>query len=194
MQTIDEMTSFLKEKLDFKRFKHSLGVKSKAEELAQLYGVSVKKAGIAGLLHDCAKNYDEEQLFNLALRFNIPLDKVIKHNLQLLHGQIGTIIARDKLGVKDRDILNAIKYHTTGREKMSKLEKIIFLSDFIEPGRNFQGVDQLRREALFDLNKATLMALDHTIHYVIKKRAPLHPFTIYARNYLLFSNLNENKL
>lgn len=186
MQTIDEMISFLKEKLDCKRFEHSLGVKEKAEELAHLYNVPVMKARIAGLLHDCAKNHDKNQLLEIALRSNLSIDKVVKHNLQLLHGQIGAKIARDKLGVQDRDILNAIRYHTTGREHMSNLEKIVFLSDFIEPGRDFPGVENLRREALFDLNKATLMALDHTIKYVIRKKALLHPFTIYARNDLLF--------
>ncbi len=185
MLDIDLMLNILREKLNNKRFEHSLGVQKTAEELARKYGVSVKKASIAGLLHDCAKNYSGEQLFRLALELNITIDDVTRYNPHLLHGQIGARVASDIFSVKDNDILNAIRYHTTGRKNMSSLEKIIYLSDFIEPNRCFPGVDKIRNQALFDLDKATLMALNHTISYVISKGTLLHHATIHARNFLL---------
>lgn len=175
----------LQKKLTPQRYAHSLGVQQTAEMLAKIYSTSTEKASIAGLLHDCAKDFDDDELLKYANQFDILLDGVLKHQKQLLHGVVGAEIARFEFKIEDNDIINAIKYHTTGKEDMSLLEKIIYIADYIEPSRDFPGVENLRRLALLDIDKAILMAFDHTINYVVSKGELLHPITISARNFLL---------
>jgi len=182
---IEIISLVLKNRLNEKRYLHSLGVMKTAEELAKIYDAPVEKAIIAGLVHDCAKNLNSNQMLKYAFKFDILLDGVTNHQIQLLHGHIGAELAKNEFGINDIDILNAIRFHTTGRENMSTLEKIIFLADFIEPNRAFPGVDKLRNMALFNLDKATFMALNHTIKHVITKGELLHVSTVHARNFLL---------
>lgn len=182
---LDSISEILREKLDTKRYLHSLGVQKVAVDLAVRYNVSIKKAAMAGLVHDCAKNLNNNELLQLSSKFDILLDNVLRNNIKLLHGPVGAELAKYKFCIQDIDVLNAIRFHSTGRENMSPLEKIIFLADYIEPNRDFAGVDQLRSIALSNLDKATLMAFEHTIEYVLKKGDLLHVSTIHARNYLL---------
>ena len=183
---IETISALLKEKLSCERFQHSVGVMNTGSVLARIHGVSEYDARIAGLVHDCAKNLNSNQMLNLALKFDILLNGVLKHSTHLLHSFVGAELAKEEFDIHDLDILNAIRFHTTGRENMSDLEKIIFVADLIEPSRNFPGVEKLRNLALSNLDKATLMALDHTIGYVISKGEPLHELTVLARNYLIF--------
>lgn len=183
--SIDKIKKRLKNRLTEKRYIHSLGVQESAIKLAKEYNVSIEKASIAGLVHDCAKNLNDDILLKYAAKFDILVDGVFAHQIGLLHGCIGAEIAKREFGIVDIEILNAIRFHTTGKENMSKLEKIIYLADYIEPNRKFDGVEQLREIALSNLNKAILMAFDKTINYVILKGELLHPTTIVARNFLL---------
>ncbi|WP_392486610.1 bis(5'-nucleosyl)-tetraphosphatase (symmetrical) YqeK [Haloimpatiens sp. FM7315] len=188
----DTMIGYLKDNLKEERFIHSIGVRDVAQKLASVYDESImNKARIAGLIHDCAKNLSDEKLLDLVKKEKFKLDEVTKNNLQLLHGFAGAIIAKNIMKVEDLDILNAIKCHTTGKENMSILEKIIYLSDFIEPSREFHGVDSIRELAFENLDEAVIKAFDSTINYVIAKKGLLHKDTIFARNYMILKKFKR---
>ena len=175
----------LKESIGVKRYKHSLGVMNTSIELSKLYNCSIKKAALAGLLHDCGKLQGEINLLKIADDFDIIVDNVMKKNPDLIHCFIGEIIAKKEYNIYDKDILNAIRYHTTGREAMSLLEKIVYIADIIEPSRNFEGVDKIRELAYKDLDKSILYAINSTIKFVIDRGKLIHLDTIKARNHLL---------
>lgn len=185
MMAIEKIKDILKRTLTKKRYEHSIGVQKTAIKLAEIYDASVEKASIAGLIHDCAKNLSHDALLNYVKQFDILMDSVSKHQKQLLHGAVGAKLAEVEFGIKDEEIINAIKFHTTGRKNMSLLEKIIYLADYIEPNRSFAGIDEIRELAMKDLDRAVLMALNNSINYIISKEQLLHPDTIFARNYLL---------
>lgn len=182
MLSYDKMKEKIKGYLTPCRYEHTLGVIEAAIKLASKYQVEENSAKIAALLHDCAKNKGEETLLRLAKENNIQLNEVEKMQPSLLHGPIGSVIAQKDFGIKNKDILNAIRYHTTGKKNMTTLEKIIYLSDYIERGRNFPGVEKLRIESKKDLDQALLLAFNQTIEYVLKKGSLLHVNTVKARN------------
>lgn len=167
-----------------KRYLHCVRVMETAIVLGKKYDVDVEKIKTAALLHDCAKFKDKAELLKKASEFDIMLDAVTEHNIELLHGPVGAKIAEMEYKVKDKEILDAIRYHTTGRENMTILDKIIYISDYIEPERNFDGVEKVREVTFEDINMGILLALDNTIKFLIEKDRVLHLDTIKARNYL----------
>ncbi|AFK87106.1 MULTISPECIES: bis(5'-nucleosyl)-tetraphosphatase (symmetrical) YqeK [Thermoanaerobacterium] len=172
----------LKKLLSDERFNHSLGVMETSEKLAVRYGADVEKAKIAGLLHDCAKNLREDELVALANKYRIQIDDVLEKSPSLLHGPVGGYMIEDYFGVHDDEIKRAIMLHTTGDKDMTLLDKIIFLADYIEPNRNFEGVENLRDAAYKNIDEAVIMALDETIKYVLEKGQLLYQKTVIARN------------
>ncbi|KHD35136.1 phosphohydrolase [Clostridium acetobutylicum] len=185
MWSYDKITDYLMNNLGEKRYKHSLGVMDTAVRLAGIYNEDTEKARIAGLVHDCAKKLPGEKIIEICTNEGYELGDEDIRNSYLLHGLAGRILAKKIIGIDDEDVLNAIEFHTTGRPNMSLLEKIIYIADYIEPGREFKGVDELRKAADEDLNKALLMSFDNTIKFVIDKGGFLHHNTIEARNYLI---------
>lgn len=175
----------LKMLLNEKRFIHSVAVMETSQNLAKKYGADVKKAEIAGLLHDCAKDFSDSELLKFAKRYKIPVDEVLKHSTFLLHGPIGAELVEEIFGVNDAEIKRAIAIHTTGDINMTLLDKIVFLADYIEPGRNFNGVEELRRTAEKNLDLAIVKAFDNTINYVISQGMLLYEKTVKARNDIL---------
>ena len=168
-----------------KRFKHTQGVASEAAKLALRYGENKDKAYIAGLLHDCAKCYDSEQQLSLCHEYGIEVDKYIKKNPGLAHAFLGEKLAKYVYGITDKDILSSIKYHTTGRADMTMFEKIIYIADCIEPYReNYPGLDEIRKYAYSDIDKALICAFENTIKYNKKKGAVIHPLTQEALDFL----------
>ncbi|TCS91154.1 putative HD superfamily hydrolase involved in NAD metabolism [Keratinibaculum paraultunense] len=175
----------LKKDIGEVRYNHSIGVMNTSMELAKLYGYPEGEAELAGFLHDCGKLKDKINLLKIAKEFDIILDNVMKHNPELIHGPLGEKIAIKEYKVTNKNVLNAIRYHTTGRENMSLLEKIVYVADIIEPGRKFEGVDTIRQLAYEDIDKCLLYALDRTIVFVISKGKLIHLDTIKARNQLI---------
>lgn len=171
--------------LSEKRLAHSKGTARTAVKLAEIFKADVKKAHIAGMLHDIAKGLSDEALLNAAQKYGILADEVEVLNAQLLHGKVAAYMAREEFGIVDEDILNSISYHTTGRIGMSKLEKIIYVADFIEPTRNFEGIDELREAAEKSLDKAVLACAKQCMSYVIKKGCLLHQNTVNVYNDML---------
>lgn len=180
-----QMELYLKNNLKEGRLKHSFGVRDTAEILAKKYGSDPCKARIAGLIHDCAKQMDKNKILDICVQDGYKLDYIAYKNPGIMHGAAGAIIAKKVMEVRDEDILNAITYHTTGRKGMSLLEKIIYLADYIEPSRNFPGVDKLRKTVNEDLNKGLLLSFNSTIELVISRGDLIHLNTIDARNYII---------
>lgn len=169
--------------LKHRRIPHVLGTEQEAVRLAERYGGDVGKARVAALLHDCTKRLDMEQQLTLCKRYGIQLDELERKALKLLHAKTGAAIARDVFGVDD-EIYSAVWYHTTGRANMTKLEKIIYLADYIEPSRDFPGVDKLRKVCYEDLDKGLLLGLEMTIGEMTAMGNPVHHATIEARDWL----------
>ena len=185
MWSEEHMETYLKDKLDNKRFLHSLSVRDTAVAMAKYYGEDENKARIAGVVHDCAKNINGYELINIAKKHGYKINAIYEESPQLLHGLVGAIIARDTMEIKDKGIFNAIAYHTTGRKNMTLLEKIIYLADYVEPLRKYPGVEELRELAFKDMDIALIKSFDITIKYVIDKGQMLHLNTIEGRNYLI---------
>ena len=186
----NRIKDYIKIHLTKERYNHSLGVMKTGEELAKHYGINPNKGRIAGLCHDCAKNFSANDLINKARSNGIIISDIYYKSPQLLHGLIGAYISKEMFHVEDEDILNAIKYHTTGRENMSTLEKIVYIADCIEPSRNFKGVEELRVLAYEDLDRALLKSFEDTIMYILSRGSIIHIDTIKARNYLLVTKRN----
>lgn len=170
MKTADLKTlrKEMEKELHAKRYEHTLSVAYTAASLAMVHDADTESALIAGMLHDCAKSYSAKKLISLCRKNNLPVSEIeLQNPTALLHAKAGSFLAHAKYGVNDEDILNAIKYHTTGRPDMSKLEKILYIADYIEPGRTHAAnLRQIRKLAYEDLDKALLHILEDTLAYL----------------------------
>lgn len=171
----------IKPRMKEKRYIHTIGVMETAIQLAERFGEDSKRAEIAALLHDICKYADEawmEQVVN-EQRLNVQL---VGWGSELLHGPVGAYVAQTEFGIDDEDILNAIRYHTTGRAGMSNLEKIIYIADMIEPNRKFNGVERLRDKAKKDLNKAMSACIRHSLAFLVDTKQPIFPLSVECFN------------
>jgi len=180
--TFEKMRENLKQTLSRGRFRHSEEVMNEAVRLAEFYGVDIEKAQVAGLLHDCAKGAGKDEMQKVLEKNNVVPDDVEKKTPALLHSILGPFYAREYYGVEDKEILDAIRWHTTGRAGMTMLEKIIFVADYIESGRNFEGVAEARKQAYKDMDRCIVICCDSTIRYILQKGTLLHPSIIETRN------------
>lgn len=193
MTGIEEIKAELKKILSEKRYVHSLGVADEARKLAAKYGVDESRAYLAGLVHDCAKEVPPQDMEGiLKNKYGVSVDSMSKLTPKILHGVLGACEAQSKFGIYDPEILDAVKYHTTGKGNMSMLAKIIYIADYIEPNRDFDGVNELRRLAYKDIDEAIIKGIDDTIRDLIERGLLLHPDTIHARNDLIIKR-NQKK-
>lgn len=190
MWGIDEIKDYLKGNLKPSRYGHTLGVVNIAIKLAEVYDEDKFKAEIAALCHDVAKNMSIEEMIKIIEDENIILSVDEKNTQELWHSIIAPVIARNIFKIEDEEILSAMRWHTTGKENMTKLEKIIYLADLIEPTRTFEGVEEIRKAAYEDLDSAMMKALTHTTIYLLTKGCAVDINSIKARNYLVY-NKNE---
>lgn len=178
------MLAKIKPRMPEKRYIHTLGVMETAIELAQLYGENPKRAETAAIIHDVAKYADVDWMKEVIVREQ--LDQELLHwNAEIMHGPVGAVVARDEFGVTDEDILNAIRHHTTGRAGMTKLEKIVYVADMIEPNRKFDGVERLREIARRDIEEAIRVCVCHTLSFLIATYQPVYPLSIICYNDLM---------
>ena len=175
-----EIISYIEKNLSERRLKHTRSVVNEAMKLAANYGEDVQKAELAALFHDMFRSTPASAL-NMYVR-QLGLPKNIIDNPNLSHGKIAAVIMKRDFGIEDEDIINAVSFHTTGRAGMSKLEKIIFLADAIEPGRNYPMVDEIRALAYINLEKACISSLERTVEYIKGIGEYLDPDTISAIN------------
>ena len=168
---VRKLTKAMEETLSGKRFQHTLGVAYTAAAMAMKYEVDVKKALIAGLLHDCAKCMSDEKLLKLSEKENIEVTDVERRNPYLLHAKVGAMLASKEYDIDDEEILDAITYHTTGRPGMTDLDKIVFVADYIEPGRDkAPNLAKVRRLAFEDLDGAVRRILKDTLKYLEEEK------------------------
>lgn len=185
MWSIDEIKQYIKENISSSRYVHTLGVVEMAKHLAVLNNECEEKAEVAALIHDIAKSMPIDKQIEILKNNNFELDKITLNSPQILHGFVGAIIAKELMNITDEDIINAIKYHTIGKAYMTTLEKIVYIADYIEPNRNYPGVEELREITKNNLNLGVLQGLENTIIHVIKQKQLVHPQTMEARNFLL---------
>lgn len=173
-----DLIQAMQKELKYSRFIHTLGVAFTATSLAECHGVDMRRAETAGILHDCAKCIDVSRMEQLCEKAGYALSPMERGNGALLHSKAGCILARDKYGIEDPEILNAIACHTTGKPAMTQLEKIIFIADYIEPGReSAPHLDEIRAAAFEDLDKALRMILKDTLEYLHEGEKPIDEMT-----------------
>ncbi|MDR2898801.1 MAG: nicotinate-nucleotide adenylyltransferase [Clostridiales bacterium] len=179
------ITAYLKDTLSEKRYEHTMNTADMAVRLSKFYGVNEDKAYVASLLHDIAKEIPADEKLVLCSEYGIELDELTKETPDLAHGAIGAKMAHSLFGINDKDILNAIHYHTTGRAKMSTLERLVLLADSIDNGREYDAdASRIRKLADKSLNKAVISALIDKIQYTEKKKHKIHPATFEALKFL----------
>ncbi|RWZ60880.1 HD domain-containing protein [Halobacillus fulvus] len=178
----EQALQYVKPHLKASRFDHTVRVVDQAVELAKQYKVDIDKAEVAAALHDYAKYKDVDEMKRWIVQDRrLPKDLLDYHH-ELWHGPVGAFMLEKEIGLDDVDIISAISSHTTGKKHMSKLDKIIFLADYIEPGRDFPGVDEVRQKAESDLDEACRMALKNTIVFLVEKGRTVYPDTFHAYN------------
>lgn len=182
---INEVKKYVEEILPNKRMKHTEGVRETALKLARKYGCDEKKVETAALLHDVGKYLHRDVLVDIIKFEDKNKKRILEKDAQIYHGFGSAYLAERDLGITDLEILDAIKYHTTGREGMTLLDKIIYIADYIEPNRSFQGVDEIRNLAFERLDESVLKAMNNTIKHIIDNNGIIESDTILARNYFL---------
>ena len=183
----------LKKKMDEDRFEHTIGVAYTSVCLAMRYGEDLHKAELAGLLHDCAKCIPDDIKLDKCKRNNIPITKAQEQSPSLLHAKLGAFIAADHYRIKDQAILNAIENHTTGRPAMSLLEKIVYISDYIEPMRDkAPNLPKVRKIAFEDLDECMYEILKDTLEYLEENPKEIDSTTRDA--YVYYKELHDRKM
>lgn len=182
----------IKTRLSEHRYMHSIGVMEKAGELAEYYGLDINKARAIGLAHDIAKQMSKEETKEYVEEYGIELDEIEVLNTSLIHAKIGADICKREYDF-DEQMVNAVKYHTTGNPKMDLMAKIIFMADKIEENRHYIGIERRREITLKDIDMAIIETIDYTTQYCIEKNELIHPDSINTRNYLLKIK-KENKI
>lgn len=181
----NEILVILAAELKPARFRHSRDVSRTAVRLAECWGADIEQARLAGILHDCARGLRGEALFEAAKAAGLEPSEIENKQPALLHAPLGEIWARTRFGVEDPTVLQAIRRHTTGAAQMTLLDKVIYIADFIEPGRKFPGVEKIRELVVKGPDETLLAAYNHTIAYILTGDGLLHPDTVAGRNFLL---------
>ncbi|WP_410983607.1 bis(5'-nucleosyl)-tetraphosphatase (symmetrical) YqeK [Bacillus cereus] len=186
----EKALEIVKQQMHEKRYIHTIGVMETAIELAKLYGVDEKKAETAAIFHDYAKCRPIQEMEDIIKQEELPKD-LLHYNKELWHAPVGAYLIEKEVGITDHEILQAITYHTSGHEKMTMLDKVIYVADYIEPGRKFPGVEEARRLAQEDINKALLFALKRTIQFLMEKDQTIYPLTFQTYNAILKEEITE---
>lgn len=182
---IEQLQSLVKERLSEKRYFHTLAVVKLSVELAERYNISADDARVAAILHDITKEDDVAVQLQTMKKSDIIFDVVFEKNANLYHGLTAFLYARDILKIQNCEVLNAIRYHTTGRANMSMLEKIVFVADAVAYDRNYANVSLLRKLSFEEIDKAMLEIIEFTISSLLKKRQLVAIDMLYCYNQLL---------
>ncbi|MGI6010342.1 MAG: bis(5'-nucleosyl)-tetraphosphatase (symmetrical) YqeK [Ruminococcus sp.] len=182
----------LKNHMDHDRMVHTRGVMYTAACLGMAHGCDLEKCQTAGLLHDCAKCMPDQKKLKLCIKNGIAMSDYEMRHPFILHAKLGAWIAKKKYRIQDREILDAITWHTTGKAAMTELDKIIYIADYIEPGRTkAPRLDQVREKSFYDLDEAMYMILSDTLQYLKNGGKEIDPATESAFAY--YCNLHNQK-
>ncbi|RDI44037.1 bis(5'-nucleosyl)-tetraphosphatase (symmetrical) YqeK [Falsibacillus pallidus] len=179
-----EMLALVKTKMTEHRYVHTLGVVQTSIDLAERFGADVEKAEIAAIFHDYAKFRPKDEMRDIITSQKMD-PRLLEHNEELWHAPVGAYLVKSEAGIDDAEILDAIRYHTSGRKNMTLLEKVVYLADYIEPGRHFQGVEEVRELAKSDLNGALIQSIKNTITFLMKRNQAVFPDTVDTYNDLI---------
>ncbi len=194
MVTIESVKEWIKKYESKSRIEHSECVVETAISLYKVWGGNSDVLTYAGLLHDVARDLPAEKLIEIAEKNGYQIDEVEAENPILLHAPVGAILVKNELGITNKEILNCIAYHTTGRKDITLNESIIYLADFIEPGRNFDDAMYVRNIAYRNLNDALIEETRLNVGFLMKNRIPVHPRTIEMFNALLKKELTKREI
>lgn len=188
-EQIKRMQQKLKKHLDEDRYEHTLGVMYTAGALAMRYQENIRSALIAGLLHDCAKCIPTNKKFKMCSKYHLEVSETERSNPSLLHAKLGAYLAEKKYHVRDEAILSAITFHTTGKPAMSLLEKIVYVADYIEPGRReLPNMAEIRRVAFENIDECIYQILQDSLNYLNTRNITVDPMTektyLYYKAYL----------
>lgn len=187
---IDKMKKKVQNHLDKVRYEHTLGVMYTAGALAMRYQVDLEKALVAGLLHDCAKCLSTDKKLKLCDKYHLKVSESERENPGLLHAKLGAYIAEKKYDIEDKEIVDAIAYHTTGRPGMTLLGKIVYIADYIEPNRNeAPNLDEVRRLAFVDVDECLYLVLKDSLAYLKTRNEVIDPMT--EETYLYYKEVLE---
>lgn len=186
----DELLKIVQKQMPERRWQHTLGVIESAVKLATQYGADVDKARRAAILHDVAKYWPNEKLETIIRSQHLPHELLV-HDPKLWHAPVGAWYAEHELNITDREVLDAIRYHTSGREGMTLLDKVVCLADYIEPGRVFPAVDTIRALAKHNLNQALIASFNSTLSFLIQQGETIYPLTVLTRNDLIRQEANK---
>jgi len=174
-----EYCSWLSQSISKKRLAHVLSVVKEAEYLAKLYGANLEKCRLAALLHDCAKEMSLEEMQKICEREKfLDLSEKDLQNGEILHGFVASVLVKEKFEIQDKEVLEAIRYHTVGKVGMSLVGKIVYIADAIEQTRNYPSVKEIREKTYKDLRQGILMEIEHKLEYLTSIGAILHPNTL----------------
>lgn len=182
----------VREQLTERRYIHTVGVMEAAIELAERYDVDTQKAELAAIFHDYAKFRDKEEMRRIIIDQKMPHDLLQFHD-ELWHAPVGAYLVEKEAGITDGEVLEAIRCHTSGKINMTTLDKVLYVADYIEPGRDFPGVEQVRESAKSSLDIAVIQAMKNTITYLLKRNQPIYPDTFQAYNDMTMK-VKERKL
>lgn len=178
----------IRERLSDFRYNHSLEVAASCVRLAEKYGEDIEKAYLAGIMHDVLKELSKEEMLVFFREHNISLTKLEENAPKLWHAMAGAKYLKEKYDFSD-EIVSAVRYHTTGKENMTKLEKILFVADFISLDRDYNGVEDMRKRAENSLEGAMEEGLRFTVNELSEKCLAIHPDTISAYNEIVLRNI-----
>lgn len=187
MYNIEEYKKIIRNRLSDYRYYHSLCVAESAVHLAKRYGADTEKAEVAGILHDVMKESSKSEQLEVIEKAGMTISDLEKSQKKFYHQISGAAFAKAELGITDEEILNAIRYHTTGRADMSLMEQIVYLADFISADRDYDDVDIMRKKTEESKEAGLIYSTAYTIISVIKKGRILHPDTVEAYNWLINS-------
>ena len=189
--TVKDYDEIISKRMKSARYKHSRNVAKEAIRLAKKYHADVEKAEIAGILHDITKESSQEEQFAIIEKAGIELTELEKSTPKLWHAISGSAYIKVILGIEDEDILNAVRYHTTGRAGMSLLEKVIFIADFTSEERDYDGVEKMRKAADKGLEEAMIEGMSFTISDLADRKLSIAPDTFQGYNEVVFAKNNK---
>jgi len=178
----EDILSRMQDTLSDFRYTHCLRVEKISRGLAAQFGGDIDRAGLAGLLHDYAKERDDEEFIEVIKKHHLD-PELLNYNNAIWHGIVGAEIVKDELGIYDEDVLNAIRRHTVGAANMTQIDKCVFVADFIEPRRDFPGIDQARDYAVKSLDAAVAYELKHSVQHLVDKNRTIYPATFDSYNF-----------